>query len=260
MAFTIKLSILSGLGADQVQMAANATLRWERAILGCRGALADELGLRIDLFSGGLGNPGMSFAKAQITQTWPASGLPRSAEIWLEEADIDTLTAQGRFQDIVAHEIGHCLGFGLLWNGGSRKLLRNGDGKTLFTGGRAIAEYQQLVGPGSGQVEGVPVEDDGGSGQNSLHWQEGVFGNELMTTTLPDGGNRLSRMTLASLHDLGYEVDLATADTYLLPSPGPRPFDAGALTALKWELPGRVKRTAAKRRLAAAPRRRRKPG
>lgn len=46
-----------------------------------------------------------------------------------------------------------------------------------------------------------------------------VLGNELMSPTIGGPGNPLSRLTAASLKDLGYQVDLDAAEPYELPDP-----------------------------------------
>jgi hypothetical protein len=69
----------------------------------------------------------------------------------------------------------------------------------------------------------VPVENTGGSGTVDAHWRESVFGSELMTGFVDAGVNPLSRVTVASMGDLGYAVNLADADPYTL-APGLRAF------------------------------------
>lgn len=253
MAFDIKLAVLSSLSAGQIQLAANAVARWERAITGS-GASSTGQSLAIDLMLGGLGAPGVHFAETVITATWSATGLPRTAEIRLERQDVDMLTAQGRLQDIIAHEVGHCLGFGLLWND---LLLAQGAEGTVFTGARARAEYALLLGAGA-PVAGVPVEESGVAGQHGSHWRESLFGHELMTAALPSGGNRLSRLTLASLEDLGYQVDMAAADSYALTAVPAGLAALNADAADGWERPGslgpRRPRKKRSRRRSARPR------
>ena len=51
------------------------------------------------------------------------------------------------------------------------------------------------------------------------NWRESVFRTELMTGWINSGANPMSRVTIASLRDLGYAVSLAAADAYVLPSP-----------------------------------------
>ena len=64
----------------------------------------------------------------------------------------------------------------------------------------------------------VPVENTGGPGTADSHWRETVFRNEMMTGFVGPSGNPLSRMTVASLQDLGYVVDLNAAEPYSLPN------------------------------------------
>ena len=63
----------------------------------------------------------------------------------------------------------------------------------------------------------VPVENTGGQGTQDSHWRDTVFGNEQMTGFVGDAGNPLSRMTVASLQDMGYQVNLNAAEPYQLP-------------------------------------------
>jgi hypothetical protein len=46
-----------------------------------------------------------------------------------------------------------------------------------------------------------------------------VFRNELMSGFISGPHNPLSRLTVASLQDLGYTVDLNAAEPYALPKP-----------------------------------------
>ena len=66
--------------------------------------------------------------------------------------------------------------------------------------------------------QAVPVENTGGPGTMNSHWRESVFMNELMSGFIAAPGNPLSRVTVASLQDLGYVVDLSAAEPYALPN------------------------------------------
>lgn len=134
--------------------------------------------------------------------------------------------------DVVLHEMGHALGFGTLWSGvpsipalpvllsGSTSTSRAGN--PIFTGAAALAQYVALGATGS--PTSVPVENCGGSGTLNGHWREegGVglgFGTELMTgyISAPAGSkNPLSKVTIASMKDMGYTVDTTQADVYVL--------------------------------------------
>jgi len=112
----------------------------------------------------------------------------------------------------------HVLGYGTIWT--LRGLLADpslsGGLDPHFTGSRAIAEFNAAG--GTTYVGGlkVPVEDTGGEGTADAHWRESVFGNELMTGFVDPGANPLSRVSIASMADLGYSVNLLGADPYVL--------------------------------------------
>jgi hypothetical protein len=109
----------------------------------------------------------------------------------------------------------HVLGFGTIWN--ALGLLSGAGGSDpRFTGADATAEYNSIFGVAEASV---PVENTGGLGTRDAHWRESVFDNELMTGLLNGGiENPLSRITVASFGDLGYEVNLAAADPFSLSS------------------------------------------
>ena len=103
------------------------------------------------------------------------------------------------------HEIGHVLGVGALW----RRLgyfQDPSDGGQHFSGPLAIAAFDAA---GGRNYAGPKVPVEGG------HWRGSVFGNELMT---PAGTGAISEITVQSLADLGYGVDVTQADPYTLPA------------------------------------------
>jgi Leishmanolysin len=77
-------------------------------------------------------------------------------------------------------------------------------------GSNAIREFKAISGCNS-----VPVEQDGGRGTACSHWDEECMGRELMTGFANAGGiNPMSRITIGSLDDMGYDVDYTRADPY----------------------------------------------
>ena len=139
-----------------------------------------------------------------------------------DSADVAALQTAGQLQDTILHEMGHVLGIGTLWK---LKNLLQGAGATgstcgntpVYTGANAKAEYAALGKSGNIPVEGAA--DGSGPGTCDSHWRENTFDNELMTGFLNGGvANPLSRMTIASLKDLGYDVDLTKADPYVIPT------------------------------------------
>jgi Leishmanolysin len=67
----------------------------------------------------------------------------------------------------------------------------------------------------SGCSSSVPLERDGGSGIACVHWDEDCMRTELMTSSVgKSGSSPLSRITVGTLHDMGYEVDYSKADPF----------------------------------------------
>ncbi len=124
----------------------------------------------------------------------PGSLLPVTAAMSFDAADAASLDARGLWDEVVLHEMLHCLGFGTLW---ATKGLVAPEGGS-YVGPAGMAAYAAMGGDGP-----VPLETEGGDGTAGLHWLEEAFGAELMTGWAEDGGS-LSPLTLASLSDLGY--------------------------------------------------------
>ena len=110
------------------------------------------------------------------------------------------------------HEIGHVLGFtGTVWNefGYLKNLSRDDpNADTHFSGPLAIAAFDDAGGRDYAGRK-VPVKRMDGS-----HWRYSVLKGEVMG---PQGGVSLSAITVQSLADLGYGVDVTQADPYTLP-------------------------------------------
>ena len=172
-----------------------------------------------------------TLAQAGICVVRPAGGLPVVARLTLDAADVARLEGNGALDDLMLHELAHTLGFGTLWS--SRGLLVNPSlpnsrgADTHFAGPRAIAAFDAIGGSGYEAGQKVPVENrEGGIGTRDSHWRLSVLENELMTGFLA-GSSPLSRVTVASLEDLGYEVDEQAADAFSI-GPFPSPPRVGA--------------------------------
>jgi hypothetical protein len=167
--------------------------------------------------------------------------LPAIGQIVLDGADLVAMEAQGLLTAVVTHEIGHVLGIGSLWQ--PRGLLADaslaGGLDPHYTGIEALTAFDLMGGLGYAGLK-VPVENLGGAGTADSHWRELVLRNELMTGYINDGPNPLSRMTIASLQDLGYEVNLAAADPFALVS-SLRQAPRVAIKLEKDILPGEIK-------------------
>jgi hypothetical protein len=137
--------------------------------------------------------------------------VPFVGLLTLDSDDLTPIAGQSTLTDIIFHEMGHVLGFGSLWD--SFDLVFGSDtADPVYTGAAAVAEWRALD-----QVGDVPVENTGGAGTENVHWRETVFNREIMTGFIESGVDQpLSRITIAAMEDLGYEVDRSAADDYSL--------------------------------------------
>ena len=149
--------------------------------------------------------------QAGPTSIRSVGSLPATATMQFDSADAADFFNQGLFGVIVTHEMLHCVGFGTIWPN-----LGLVSGST-FTGANALAVYNDLLPAGAPDASGVPLETGGGSGTAGSHWSEAVFDHELMTGYIDALPDPLSRMTVASLQDLGYQVNYGgPIDGYVL--------------------------------------------
>ena len=146
-----------------------------------------------------------------------------------DTADLDALEANGSLANVILHEMGHVLGIGSFWQPilgfNSRRLVEYTSTRLFescsstedfareptYVGEKAIAEFKAMGGTGP-----LAAEDNYGAGTQCSHWDEATFGKELMTGfSESDGDMPLSRLTIAALDDLGYDVNYDAADPYM---------------------------------------------
>jgi len=163
--------------------------------------------------------------------------------------DIAGLVSTGRLNDVVLHEMMHTLGFGTIWSISSRPggPLLTGAGTTdpRFIGPLATAACVAAGGSARACSGGVAVEGQPlGPGTADSHWREqsdisngisggATFDAELMTGFVEAVGipTPLSAMTIQSLADLGYTVNLNVADNFTVPAPLANRVTTGGLRA-----------------------------
>ncbi len=148
-----------------------------------------------------------------------------------DTADLPNLEAAGTLGDVILHEMAHAIGYGTLWNRAPLSLLNNPSlpsspgADTYFSGANAVAAFNALPGgpwvPPTSASSVVPVENtQGGQGTRDVHWRESTFVTELLTGFISAAGNPLSAVTIQSLLDMGYVVDINQADPYNLSTDG----------------------------------------
>jgi hypothetical protein len=230
--FTLELRYTSPLSGTQLAAFGVAADRWNTAITGdvpdifinlaanscgaphpAVSETVDDILIFVTVTS--IDGPGKILGSAGPCRIRSGSNLPVIGVIYLDADDLAGLAASGLLDEVVIHEMGHVLGIGTLWPAS----LVTGSGGTdpFFSGPGAVSQFLAAGGSAySGSP--VPIENTGGAGTKDAHWRESVLATEIMTGWINAGGNPLSRITIASLGDMGYQVDTGAADSYQLSS------------------------------------------
>ncbi|MBC7821639.1 MAG: hypothetical protein IAG10_32535, partial [Planctomycetaceae bacterium] len=213
--FDIVINLPAGLNSIDTLAFDAAELKWESIIRGdlpdvvvANVGTIDDLVITVTVMAidGPGGVMGLTGIDVQRTGTF----LPAMASITIDAADLPTIEADGSLSDVILHEVGHALGFGTIWL--QQGLVASpGTSNPRFLGAQATAEFDRIF---RSTEPNVPVENGGGTGSADLHWRESRFGNELMSSVIGIGSNPLSRVTVAALADMGYQVDFSQADPY----------------------------------------------
>ncbi len=169
--------------------------------------------------------PGKVLGQAGPCRIRGQSKLPWFGTMEFDVADLEELERDGILKRVILHEMGHVLGIGSLWR--TLGLLRNPSlpaGREVDTHlplPLAVEAFDQAGGVTYTEGGKVPVENKGyRPGSDDGHWRASVFGTELMTPSISPNAESspLSTITIQSLADLGYTVDVSLADAYRLPS------------------------------------------
>jgi len=153
---------------------------------------------------------------------------PVVGRVWIDEEQVDNLLRSGAFDEVVLHEMLHAVGVGALWrfDGGDDippfDLVRAAPDGPRFIGPAASLEWRAL----GGETSNVPGEEEGAP-DASAHWRLSELSGEVMSSVANDG-EVISRITVGSLADLFYAVDLSAAEDFALPAAAVTP-GAGAV-------------------------------
>jgi len=147
--------------------------------------------------------------------------MPTTGQVTLSTGYLDDLNQiVGFTPDTITHEIAHVLGIvGLLNNNPlSNTDLVNESTATYTSNSYAGWAYGELK--GTFTPTAIPLTQGVDSGSNLTHWQEEVFGNEMMTHLTQGAIAAVSSLSLAALRDLGWNVNFGAAQPYALPQGG----------------------------------------
>ena len=172
--------------------------------------------VEVESLTGAAGLAGLCRARDRFTpyeaRRYHGSSLPYMGNIILDTE----LAARGGeyFAHVILHEIGHALGFGIVWDD-TGFLQDSGGADPHFNGPLSIEAFDAAGGTNYTAGAKVPVSAD------ESHWR---FGGELMGR---GAGSALSAITVQSLADLGYVVDVSQAGPFRLPSSAKAIADQG---------------------------------
>lgn len=145
-----------------------------------------------------------------------SSGLTVVGTMSFDSADLDNLARTGQLIPTVTHEMAHVLGFGTIW---SSRSLTSGTGGSdpIFIGSETLSLWAPFAAALGYSGRPLPLENQGGAGTRDSHWRESVFHAELMTGYIeaPGVAMPLSKLTIGTMKDLGYQVDYSQADLFL---------------------------------------------
>ena len=224
MALTIEVRFLGGLTSSQESVFTSAARRWMEIITEDLPPIrvGDETitGVRIDAQGQLIDGPGTAGEGNILGQASPSairlpSLLPVTGFMQFDSFDLASLEANGQLEDVIVHEMGHVLGIGSLWQRHGL-VFQAGTNNPVFLGRSAAAEWSALI--GEDRLIAAPIANMGGPGSAGAHWRESRLLNELMSPRINPGVNPISRLTIASLQDLGYTVSLDAGDAFALPS------------------------------------------
>jgi hypothetical protein len=207
-----KAVIVGDLQRTIVSQSAGACDSWIPAI----DEIIDDVVIyaRVAAIDGGGDSTGNILGQAGPCAVNASTRLTTYGLMEFDEYDLDELAAEGSLVDVIVHEMGHVLGIGTLWNFGGRSLLVGaGSAEPYFQGAAARTQFLSLNNTTFSGTP-VPVENSGGDGTRDSHWRESVLRNELMTGFLNRGSNPLSRISVGSLQDMGYVVNVSAADGF----------------------------------------------
>ena len=246
--YSLDLDFVEGGTSTQHGIIAKAAARWNAVIVkgaldfdfsedpssacGPSGSVATDvvddlrIYITIDSIDGAGGSEGNSIANsswclARVVNVNPTIWRqPITGYIQFDEHDIGQLEQQGMLESVAVHKIAQVLGFDArLWNlhGHLKEPWRatNPDADTHFDGYMAVAAFE-AAGGAAYRGARVPVEEGVTASSVGAFWRASVFGDEIMTPILTGTVQPLSLITIETLADLGYGVDLSQADPFSL--------------------------------------------
>ena len=142
-----------------------------------------------------------------------ANGLPLVGTVQININYYATIS-DAKLDDLIMHEVGHVLGIGSTWGLGAFTGLVVGDSNStdpIFVGPNTLSSFNLLGGSARYTGRPVPIEL-----KFLGHWRASAFAGELMAPALIPGAQPVSAVTVASLRDIGWNVEPQAYEEYSL--------------------------------------------
>ena len=155
--------------------------------------------------------PDVYLAKAEVIEYRAIEGLPIISLVVVGDFVL-TRANEIELTNVFLHEIAHAIGFGTSWGDFEVNPMPGDPNADIhLKGPLAIAAFN-AAGGGDYSGKKVPITDGG-------HWRGSVYGQEIMSSDFDtERPAPLSAITIQSMADIGYEVDVTQADEYSLPN------------------------------------------
>ena len=144
-----------------------------------------------------------------------ANGLPLVGTVQININYYNTIS-DAKLDDLIMHEVGHVLGIGSTWGRGQFTGLIVGDSNAtdpIFVGPNTLSAFNLLGGSARFTGRRVPIEL-----KFLGHWRASAFAGELMAPALVPAAQPVSAVTVASLRDIGWNVEPEAYEEYQLPA------------------------------------------
>ena len=247
--FDIDVVFVGNVAAERREAVLEAARRWEQVVVGDLGDIdfsgspvVPGCGSGGPVFGGVLDDLRVYVHDGHRPLAGPRriradGGLPADACVWLPVTDPGAaLNAGGVARTRAMRQLGHALGFGTLWGA---LLHREGSNGVLgFAGPLAVRELNAGLGIGG---DSVPVAASGAHWNDA--WAVRRAGPDVRADVMAAPGAAgfyaveilISRVTVQSLADLGYRVDLGGADPFPVAAPAEPQPDGGGTPASRSE-------------------------
>src|SRR5436190_8289031 len=196
--YHIDLAFLKPVSPSREAVFDSAAARWERIVYGdlsdipvnipadlcftgqpALNTTIDDLWIYVVLDS--IDGPGNILGEAGPCLIRSSNKLALLGEMIFDTSDVAFLESNGVFDEVILHEMGHVVGFGVLWDVVPGNLLvgpaSQGGTDPHFDGPLALAAFDNIGGTGYTGGAKVPVEAGGGPGTEDSHWRETAFHN-----------------------------------------------------------------------------------